>query len=139
MRRSRNGELVGVDLNRNWGPYELWNYPNDGSNDDENADDYRGSYTFFHWTRCAEPETKAIRDFVLQHNVKGAIDFRSFSDLFLYPWGHNNTVSDSRYPKISKKMFLFIVMELLEKYCTLFVVHFQIGCNGMAYLPFASK
>lgn len=102
MRRNKKGQLIGVDLNRNWGPHEIWNYPNHyhhhGSSDDPNADDYRGPHPF------SEPETRAIRDFVLQHNVKGVIDFHAFSNLFLYPWGHNNTVADQRYVQIAKEM-----------------------------------
>ena len=36
----------------------------------------------------SEPETQAIRDFVLEHDFVYAVSFHSGVDLILYPWSH---------------------------------------------------
>lgn len=69
----------GVDLNRNYG-YQ-WNAVVDSGSRDPNAEDYRGSAPF------SEPETQALRDFVLQHTFEYAVSFHSGIELILYPWG----------------------------------------------------
>ena len=51
-------ELMGVDLNRNYGV--SWNKEG-GSSTDPCAENYRGAFPF------SEPETRAIRDFLVSH------------------------------------------------------------------------
>ncbi len=75
----RNGH--GVDLNRNWG----WEWGGLGSSGDTDSDIYRGSAPF------SEPETTAIRDYVLADSARivASIDYHSFSQLILWPWGYD--------------------------------------------------
>ncbi len=70
----------GVDLNRNFG-YE-WGRDDNGSSPYTSSDTYRGSGPF------SEPESQAIRDFVLKHQFKISISFHSYSQLWLFPWGY---------------------------------------------------
>lgn len=65
----------GVDLNRNYAI--AW----EKGVSDLYSSIYRGSAPF------SEPETKALRDFVLEHNFMYAISFHSGLELILYPWG----------------------------------------------------
>jgi len=85
----------GVDLNRNFAG--RWGEVPGGSSGDPNSIVYRGSAPF------SEPETQAIRDYLLQlfpdqrgpgefdpapRDATGVyLDVHSFSELILYPWG----------------------------------------------------
>ena len=77
--RRNNGGSYGVDLNRNYG-YQ-WAAPG-GSSSDPNQDSYHGPSKF------SEPETQAIRDFTNQHNFVAALNYHSFSNLLIHPWGY---------------------------------------------------
>lgn len=76
----------GVDLNRNydyqWSPQERRS----------------GSAPF------SEPETQAIRDFVLKHNFVYAVSFHSGIKLILYPWSHTKapTPGKTKFVEISR-------------------------------------
>jgi len=74
------GEGPGVDLNRNFG--YAWK-----SNPDECSSNYPGSKPF------SEPETRAIRDFLLPR-YKGQVviynSVHSSGQAFVIPWGHTN-------------------------------------------------
>lgn len=77
---------IGVDLNRNYG--FMFAYDNTGSSGENNvcADDYRGPYAF------SEPETAAMRDFVGNWtNIKIAINFHSYGNLFISPFNFDNS------------------------------------------------
>lgn len=77
-RKNRRGNY-GVDLNRNWDV--RWGGP--GSSGNQSSDIYRGAAPF------SEPESQAIRDFALARpNLVGFIDFHSYSQLVLWPWGY---------------------------------------------------
>jgi len=65
----------GVDLNRNY------NYSWEYGSTSPRSEIYKGPQPF------SEPETRAIRDLVLEHNFKYAISFHSGAELILYPWG----------------------------------------------------
>jgi carboxypeptidase T len=99
MRQNSSGG-VGVDLNRNYG-YQ-WN--TGGSSDDPSSDVYHGPSAF------SEPETQAVRDFVLGHpNLNILLSYHTFSELILYPWGHKyDKLSDQRdlaaYDTMARKM-----------------------------------
>jgi len=68
----------GVDLNRNWSVG--WGGP--GSSDNTASETYRGTAPF------SEPETQAVRDFVIAHpNILYHNDIHSYSQLILQPWG----------------------------------------------------
>jgi carboxypeptidase T len=78
-------DAVGTDLNRNYG--FRWGCCG-GSSAIASMDIYRGPSAF------SAPETTAVRDFVLSRVVDGvqqiraSIDFHSFSELVLWPFGH---------------------------------------------------
>ncbi len=76
---------VGTDLNRNWG--YRWGCCG-GSSGNPSSETYRGASAF------SAPETAAVRDFVDSRVVSGAqqikvaIDFHSFGELILWPYGY---------------------------------------------------
>ncbi len=100
---------VGTDPNRNW-DYK-WNCCG-GSSNSPSAEDYHGPSAF------SEPETKAVASFVDSRVVGGTqqikthIDFHTFSELVLWPFGY--TESDTgegmtpaeaqRFTDLGKKM-----------------------------------
>lgn len=79
-RRPNGDSTYGVDLNRNFG-YK-WGYGNDGSSPTTSSEIYRGTAPF------SEPETQRLRDFVLSRNFKVEIDYHTYGDLWLFPWGY---------------------------------------------------
>ncbi len=79
-RRNNGDGSFGVDLNRNHS-YE-WGGP--GSSGSTFSETYRGTEP------DSEPETKAIRDFANQHDLRALVSFHNYSQLVLYPWGHTN-------------------------------------------------
>ena len=79
-RRKNSGSSYGVDLNRNYA--KGWG-GSGGSSGNGNSETYRGTAAF------SEPETVAIRDFLgTLPRVRGFIDYHSFSQLILQPWGY---------------------------------------------------
>ena len=80
-RRLNAGGSYGVDLNRNWG-YQ-WGYDNSGSSPTPSDLTYRGTGPF------SEPETQALRDFIMAHStLRAYMDYHSYSQLILWPWGY---------------------------------------------------
>src|SRR5918995_4830157 len=83
---------VGTDLNRNWG-YK-WGCCG-GSSGSPSSDTYRGSAAF------SAPETQRVRDFINSRviggvqQIKAAIDWHTYSELILWPYGYTtaNTTS----------------------------------------------
>jgi hypothetical protein len=79
---------VGTDLNRNWG--YRWGCCG-GSSSSPSSETYRGSAAF------SAPETAVVRDFVDSRVVGGeqqisvAIDFHTYSELVLWPYGYTYT------------------------------------------------
>jgi hypothetical protein len=88
-RRANAGGSFGVDLNRNYG-YQ-WGYDNIGSSNIPTSETYRGTTAF------SEPETQTIRDFAVNHNFMSCLNYHSYSNLLIYPWGYisNFVTSDS--------------------------------------------
>lgn len=80
--RRNNGGSYGVDLNRNFG--YMWGYDNSGSSPNPPDEDYRGPSAF------SEPELAGYRNFVNTKNFKTYINFHSFQNAMLYPWGYIN-------------------------------------------------
>lgn len=89
--RRINGYVTGVDLNRNYGSYEFWNSPNGGSSLDPNSQTYRGDAPF------SEPETAALRDFINTRQFVTALNFHTYSNLLVYPYGWNGKVTDENH------------------------------------------
>ncbi len=78
-RRLNDGGSYGVDLNRNWG--YMWGYA--GSSSAPASMTYRGTDPF------SEPESSAVSQFIAVHpNMRAFVDYHSFSELILYPWGY---------------------------------------------------
>ena len=70
----------GVDLNRNWG--YMWGYDNEGSSPYTYDETYRGPSAF------SEPETQALRDFIIAHDFKFIMNAHTYGNWFLYPFGY---------------------------------------------------
>jgi hypothetical protein len=68
----------GVDLNRNY------DYRWTGGSSNPRSEIYKGPAPF------SEPETQALRDFVLAHDFRYALSFHSGVELILYPWGYTS-------------------------------------------------
>ncbi len=82
-RKNRNPD-GSVDLNRNW--EHEWGGV--GSSSDPRSDLYRGPAPF------SEPETQAMRDFILQRpQIVSHVDFHSYSQFMLHPWGYTSQPS----------------------------------------------
>jgi carboxypeptidase T len=88
---------IGVDLNRNYaGAWFLlflrpWFYLSTSYRD--TSDVYRGPYPF------SENETQAVQQFVETHNITISIDYHTYGELILYPWGN------TRLPAKDKPVF----------------------------------
>lgn len=69
----------GVDLNRNWS----YAWGGQGASDNPFEENYRGAGPL------SEPETTALAAFIgANEHLVAQIDFHSYSELVLYPWGH---------------------------------------------------
>lgn len=71
----------GIDLNRNYGPYAYWNSSNGGSSTYPGDETYRGTAPF------SAPEVANIRDFLAAHNIKCELNYHTFGDYLIYPYG----------------------------------------------------
>jgi len=80
-RETCNGGVDGVDLNRNYS--YMWGLDNQGSSSDGCDETYRGTSPF------SEPETSAISAFVEQHDFPIALNYHSYSNLLIYPFGYS--------------------------------------------------
>lgn len=79
--REFDGKIVGVDLNRNYGPAKFWNYPDTlSSSSNPYNDTYRGLKEF------SEPETQAIKKICDSNKYRLAINFHSFGNSYIYPF-----------------------------------------------------
>lgn len=83
--RTINEEGFGIDLNRNYG-YE-WGFNNIGSSDSGDSEIFRGTSAF------SESETQAIKELCRQHKFKIAINYHTFGNILIVPWGYINTVT----------------------------------------------
>lgn len=79
-RRENGDSTFGVDLNRNFG-YK-WGYDDIGSSPLTDDVLYRGASAF------SEPETQALRDFIIYHNFSLVVNYHSYSNVILYPWSY---------------------------------------------------
>ena len=79
-RRDNEDGYFGVDLNRNYG--YMWGYDNNGSSPVTSDETYRGESPF------SEPETQAVREFCNEHEFVIALNYHSYSNLLLSPWGY---------------------------------------------------
>ncbi|MFM2226621.1 MAG: hypothetical protein RJA07_2823 [Bacteroidota bacterium] len=79
-RRDNLDGTFGVDLNRNYG--FNWGYDNIGSSNLTSSDTYRGDTAF------SEPETKAIKWFCEHHTFLINLNYHTYSNDIIYPWGY---------------------------------------------------
>ncbi len=84
MRDNGDGS-IGVDLNRNFG-YN-WGYDDTGSSPNPSSQTYRGTGPF------SEPETKLLKIFAESKNFLLALNNHTFSDLLIYPWGYDSSLT----------------------------------------------
>jgi len=84
--RKNNGNgTFGIDLNRNYG-YK-WGYDNNGSSPTPGSETYRGTAAF------SEIENVNMRNFINSQHFVFAINYHSYSNLFLWPWGYDQIYS----------------------------------------------
>lgn len=81
------GDIVGVDINRNYPAY--WNYCN-GSSNSPRGEDYRGP------AAGSEPETNAMMNLVNTYKPVAEISYHSYSEMILYPFGCSNVKNPSK-------------------------------------------
>ncbi len=79
-RRVNGGGTFGVDINRNFG--YMWGLDNNGSSPNPGSDTYRGPGPF------SEPETDNLRIICENIEFQIALNYHSYSNLWLYPWGY---------------------------------------------------
>ena len=112
----RPTKAIGVDLNRNYWDgtdkhHFVYRPPGDtpgntrddfsATSDDPNKDTYRGPFG------ASEPEVKAVLDLQLSNpNIKAVVDYHSYGDTILYPYGHTREPSPNQalYQDIGRKM-----------------------------------
>jgi carboxypeptidase A4 len=107
----------GVDVNRNWG-YQ-WGFDNTGSSGQPCSESYRGAAPF------SEPETAALRDFVLDRpQVRYLHDMHSYGQLILQPWGYTSALppGHATYESLGAAM-----AQLIQ------AVHGKVYVHGPAY------
>ena len=75
-------EVDGVDLNRNYG--HEWGFDDEGSSAFQGSDTYRGP------ARFSEPEIQAIEYLCNTHHFEIALNYHSYGNLLIYPWGYND-------------------------------------------------
>lgn len=86
-RKNRRDNLdgkFGVDLNRNYG--HNWGFDNIGSDPNTSSDTYRGDTSF------SEPETQNLRNFCNSRQFKLTLNYHTYGNLLIYPWGHQPNV-----------------------------------------------
>jgi hypothetical protein len=114
-RRDNGDGTFGVDLNRNYG-YEF-GYDNIGSSPETSSAVYRGPSAF------SEPETQASKQFCEAHNFQVALNYHTYGNLLIYPWGYDNVgVPDTTFLALADAMveennfFAGTVFETLNYY-----------------------
>ncbi len=101
-RRVNGDGSRGVDLNRNYGPEYMWNSPYGGSSTTPGSDTYRGPYPF------SEPEVIAIQGFIWFHNIKTCLNYHTYSNLLIYPWGYQPIETED---SLTFREFAFYMVE----------------------------
>lgn len=104
---------IGVDLNRNYG--YAYAYDNIGSQPTVLSPWYRGSAAF------SEPESSAMRSFLMSHQVKIQVNWHAYGNMLIYPWSYiNQSTPDSL-------LFLAICDKMTEDN------HYRYGNVGETY------
>lgn len=100
-RRINSPGVYGVDPNRNYGDH--WGFDNNGSSGNPSNDTYRGTAAF------SEPEIVNIRDFVDARNFVIAVNYHSYSNLFLWTpgWADFYTADEALFQAIGDTVTSF--------------------------------
>jgi carboxypeptidase T len=99
---------IGTDLNRNW----AYQWGGSGSSGTPSSSTYRGPSPF------SAPETNRLRQFVLSRVIGGEqritvnIDFHTYSELVLWPYGYTSASTDSRLNTDARNTFRTIGQQL---------------------------
>lgn len=95
-RRNNGGGQWGVDPNRNY-PY-MWG--------GAGSSGYPGSETYRGPSAGSEPCIQSMMNFYNQHQFKTSIDYHSYSNLYLYPWGYDYilTPDDWKFDSLTAMM-----------------------------------
>lgn len=104
MRETCNSSADGIDLNRNYS--FQWGYDNQGSSGDGCSETYRGSSAF------SEPETDIVRNFVYDHDFPIALNYHSYGNLMIHPWGYEPGLAlpagdDAAFQEIGQEMTVY--------------------------------
>lgn len=97
-RRNNGDGTWGVDLNRNYG-YK-WGYDNNGSSPNPGDATYRGTAAF------SEPETQVVRDFCIDMDFRIAMNYHTYSNYLLYPWGWQTQITPDSTLQLTYADFL---------------------------------
>ena len=99
-RRDNGDGTFGVDPHRNWG--YMWGGA--GSSPNPRSDIYHGTEPF------SEPETQALRDLILEGGFNMMMDWHSFGELILYPWGFTRDLppGHARFEAVGRTMAALI-------------------------------
>lgn len=97
-RRNLGNGVYGVDLNRNYS----YQWGGQGASNTPSSDTYRGASAF------SEPETQAVKYFCEQHDFKFALNYHTYSNLLLYPFGYdyNQFTPDHNYFLASSELLV---------------------------------
>ncbi|KRX78133.1 Carboxypeptidase A1 [Trichinella sp. T6] len=118
-----NGQCCrGVDLNRNFN----FNFGGQGSSTDPCDETFQGPFAF------SEPESRAVRDFVLAHkNHLGAfIDLHTYSQLWIHPYGHR----PDTYPADVDDLKMTGIQAINELY-SLYGTRYKVGSGADTLYP----
>ncbi|MCC6678720.1 MAG: hypothetical protein IT436_16430 [Phycisphaerales bacterium] len=116
-RRPTTGGNIGVDTNRNWG-YE---WGGEGASTDPGSETYRGPSAF------SEPETQAMRDFIIANpRFRAHIDLHSYSQLVMSPWGWTSALPPAPDAGIFAQLDAAMAQAILD-------THGRIYDNGPVY------
>jgi len=117
------GKMSGVDLNRNWPDH--WNHG--GASTDPGSDVYMGP------APASEPEVKALMTaFAATPNVIASVDFHSFSELVLRPygWTTQNAPDEKTFTELGNEIVAAIQSKKEDKYVNERVVDLYVASGN---------
>jgi len=96
---------TGADLNRNYGPYDFWNFGGPGGS---GSTTICGSQTFRGDLPFDQVETQNAMNFVNNRNFKGVLSYHTYGNYFIRPWGYSGlpTPDENIYQHFSADMAL---------------------------------
>ncbi|CAI4229917.1 unnamed protein product [Auanema sp. JU1783] len=107
---------AGVDLNRNFD----WFWSSSGSSSDPCHETYHGPSAF------SEPESQAVRDFLVATPPKAFISLHSYSQMWLVPYGHRKRNYPQDYHTALRPLALKATKAMFDLYGT----KYQVGTGA---------